>query len=287
MEEKARGPTEKPSFAQKCKNGCTDFGNFLYKKSDKGETLVMGRTGNSWAKIGAFYFVFYGFLAGFFIGMLAIFLTTINKPEDGGGPKLTQFIKNQPGLTRLDQDKGNRIPNPIVRNSTASDNYAKFVNDFLKASYSNSSSNTGIKCARNNTKGIPDGEKPCLYDYMTELGECSNSKNNNFGLNDGKPCLFVKINKVYGWVPEVAGEYLTLSCDQGTPYPKGFLLAAFPFRGQKDFQLPVVAVQVDLTKDSRKTVICKLEGKGIDVSDSVVPSRAFGKIRFEDVTLSK
>ena len=48
------------------------------------------------AKIGVFYLNFYGCLAGFFSAMLAVFMSTLNKPGEGG-PKLTQFIKNQAG----------------------------------------------------------------------------------------------------------------------------------------------------------------------------------------------
>lgn len=53
------------------------------------------------AKIGFFYLIFYGFLAGFFSAMLAVFLTTVENPEEGGRPKLTQFIENQPGMNIL------------------------------------------------------------------------------------------------------------------------------------------------------------------------------------------
>lgn len=275
------GAPEKQTFGQKCHSQWAGFSNFLYRKSDKGETLVMGRTGRSWAKIGLFYLVFYGFLAAFFVAMLSVFLSTINKPEDGG-PKLTQFIKNQPGLTRL-ESKDRPLPeNFIASNTTENKKYAEFITEFLEG-YDNNETYTNEFCDVTKTKGTPAGKKPCRFDYMTHLGECSNSSN-LYGLQVGKPCVFVKINKVYDWVPDVTGQFLKMTCDQGAKvFPDGFLLAAFPFRNQKNFQLPVVAIQVDLTSTLEKTVICKLEGDGIEVSSSVVPSRAYGKIRLDDL----
>jgi len=280
------GNAEKKTMGQKCSSGCSSFGQFLYGQNEKGETTVMGRTGNSWAKIGLFYLIFYGFLAGFFSAMLSIFLTTINKPGEGA-PKLVQYIKNQPGLLRIDSGD-NELDLPFVFNndtlSKTNKDYTKTVSEYLSGF--DTMDNSGSFCDKANVDGIPKGEEPCKYDYMTELGACADNKT-SYGLTEKKPCFFLRINKIYGWVPENDGSpYLKLTCDKGTVMPAGFMLAAFPFRGTKGHQLPVVAVQVDLNSakaNDKLDVTCKLEGKNIKVSGSVVPSRAFGKIRIDNV----
>lgn len=45
----------------------------------------------------------------------------------------------------------------------------------------------------------PPENKTCGVD-IRKFGSCSNA--NNFGLNDDKPCIFVKFDSRPGWVPE-------------------------------------------------------------------------------------
>ena len=62
--------------------------------------------------------------------------------------------------------------------------------------------------------------------------------------------------------------------------PEGFLLSGFPYRKQKSYQSPIVAVKVDVSGGAQ-SVECTLKGKDIEVSGSFNPSRAYGKIKFE------
>ncbi|VDO79383.1 unnamed protein product, partial [Onchocerca flexuosa] len=55
--------------------GDQTFSKFLFNK-DKGTCL--GRTAKSWVQILAFYLVFYSLLIAFWIGCLAIFLSTLD-----------------------------------------------------------------------------------------------------------------------------------------------------------------------------------------------------------------
>ena len=66
-------------------------------------------------------------------------------------------------------------------------------------------------------------------------------------------------------------------------FPEGFMIGGFPFKGQKHYQAPVVAVQVDAPLDKSVTVICDLQGEDIEISDSIVASRAYGRIRIKDI----
>lgn len=277
---------EKIGFGQKLSNGCSSFGKFLYN-SETG--MVMGRSGQSWAKIGLFYLVFYGFLAGFFSAMLAVFMTTINNPNDGG-PKLTQYIKNQAGVTRIG-DK-NLLKGHKADDTNAALAYTNAINKFFEA-YDDTDVYKGGECNVNNTSGVPAGSPAC-YAPKSLLGPCSPDfdpvNKTDYGFSDKKPCVFLKINRVYDWVPTGSGQYLTVDCAGKSKdavigqHPEGFLLAAFPFRGVKGHQLPVVAVQIDAVKaGSSGQVDCKLTGVDIEISGSFNPARSFGKIRIEDV----
>jgi len=260
------GEIEEKTFGQKCGDGFRDFRQFLYN-SETGE--VMGRSGSSWAKIGLFYFVFYGFLAGFFVAMLSVFMTTVNQPGEGP-PKLTQYIANKAGLVRLDRD--NKLTSYNANDTDRIDAYSKVIADFLKGyeSYGNSS---GIQC----------GDKPCSF-KVTDLGDCSGINDKSFGLKSRKPCIFLRINKVFGWTPNGENGFLKLTCEGATVLPTGFQLSAFPFEGQAGYVSPVVAVQIDTTNGEVKKADCYLEGKDIEVSDSYNPTRSYGKIRIEKIS---
>jgi len=270
-------PAEKAkvSFCQKVGNSFAGFGNFLYSKKDVNgieQTLVMGRNGNSWAKIGLFYICFYAFLAGFFAAMLAVFLTTITSPGEGA-PKLTQYIANKPGLT---------LVNPILSQYDFKDQdtvnaFKEKVNSFLAKYDDKGYSEVG--CNAVNRTGYPEGDKPCKFDYKTALGvNCTEST--GYGMKNQKPCILVKMNKVYGWVPEGSSNTLKLECTNANVVNGGYLKAAMPFRGQKFYTNPIAVVQVEGLPDKSVDVQCQLVGDKIEVSDSYNPKRAFGKIEF-------
>jgi len=266
---------QKPSFCQNLSQQCSSFGKFLYN-SDTGE--VLGRGGKSWAKIGFFYLVFYAFLTGFFVAMMAVFLSTVESPEEGGKPKLTQFIANQPGLTRLGSSFGSY---DSAANSSA---YA----DSLIKIFEGIKNNTVYKGECPMTKTDNATIKPC-YAPFTSYGDCkpdmTDMSKSMFGLKDKKPCVFIRINKVYGWVPSGSGDYLKLSCSGSgfiKQFPEGFLLNGFPYQGDRSMELPFVAVQVDATMSV--DVKCDLQGDGIEISDSYNPSRSFGKIAIKEIS---
>lgn len=89
------------------------------------------------------------------------------------------------------------------------------------------------------------------------------------------------MNKVFDWVPSGVETRLKLECKKGEEPVKvlntGFLKAAMPFRGQKDYENPVAVLQPPKSSDTQK-IRCELKGDGIEVSDTYNPKRAFGKI---------
>jgi len=264
---------DKKSRGAKISDGFSNFAKFLFNK-DTGQ--VMGRSGRSWLKIGIFYVIFYSFLAGFFAALLTVFLTTLNDPGKGG-PKLIQFLENKPGLTlleSLDLDY-NRSDTNFVKNHTAK------IRAFLKRY--DDPANGKTKCNIDDKNGMPE-DTSCRFD-TSWLGACdyNQNKTTDFGYGEGVPCIYVRINRIYGWVPKGPSSepnFLVLKCNNPDVQviPKGFAIAAFPFRGQKSpFQLPVVAVKFNVTKIDE--VKCWLVGKGIQVSESYIPHRAYANIK--------
>jgi len=272
------GKQPEPNCCQKFGNGLSNFAEFLYNK-ETGQ--VMGRSGESWLKIGVFYLIFYGFLAAFFSAMLTVFLSTINDPKDGG-PKLTQFIANKPGLT-LVAPKGKAKDWGFYNNGTetdASKAYRKTVNALLETY-----AGDGEPC-----KDSADGRKESNCRFSTEkLGDCGN---NITAVTKDTVCVYVKINKVFGWVPKASnggGNYLNLKCSPDKDLvlePAGFHIGSFPFKGEaaNEFNLPVVALKIKTDTDTvYETINCKLDkdGTGIEISESSVAHRAFGQIDIE------
>lgn len=205
--------------------------------------------------------------------MLTVFLSTLNDVGQGP-PKLIQYLENQPGLTRLSLDLKYKDKDNSAKLIKA---YEDLVSKFL--STYDSEDNGKAMC--NSREPMAEGTS-CKFDYNTHLGECAKKGNNSYGLKDGMPCIYVKMNKIYGWSPKPTDGtpgYLKLSCDGADHkmYPKdGFLISGFPYRGQgANFNLPVVAIKMNASE----ILNCKLEGPGIVTSESFVPHRAYGVIR--------
>jgi sodium/potassium-transporting ATPase subunit beta len=262
------GKETKPGCCQRLGQGFSNFGTFLYN----GETgQVMGRSGESWLKIGVFYLIFYGFLAAFFSAMLTVFLSTLNDVGQGP-PKLTQFLANKPGL--------NLIPKGASLGKLNDDKTIEAYKKSVKSVFDKYDGLTDGKCP-DNSEGR--GTLKCGFNSSL-LGACDPAKTTDFGIKSGMPCVYVKINKVYGWVPKPSVDgspYLNLKCskqgDGVEVFPAGgFHIGSFPFNGEENFELPVVAVQINTTKTT--SVVCELSGPGIEVSESSVPHRAFAKI---------
>ncbi|BHF81159.1 Atp1b1p [Sparganum proliferum] len=105
--------------------------------------------------------------------------------------------------------------------------------------------------------------KVCPFS-LTTLGPCNRA--NEFGYPENKPCVILKINRVYGWMPYIVDQsvpHVLVSCTgqnpedkvnlgplkffpsanlNGTEYGK-FDSIYFPFIGQKGYTSPLVAVQ--------------------------------------------
>ncbi|XP_050389779.1 sodium/potassium-transporting ATPase subunit beta [Patella vulgata] len=277
------------------------FTTFLWNSDEK---KFLGRNARSWAEIGFFYLIFYACLAGFFSSMLVVFYQTIDEHY----PKLMgtdSLLKGNPGMGY--KPKPN-IDSTLIRYlHKEAESYKVFTTelDEYLATYSQQSTNNSNVVECNTTDLRPDETKPCRVDIEALTQNCSSS--NGYGFPDGEPCVLLKLNKIFNWIPEkytdlpedmpedVKADYFTksqiwISCEGenpgdsenlGTPvfYPtQGLGLQYFPFQNQKGYLAPVIFVKfVGIKKHLGLMVECKAWAKNIKHNRSLKE----GSVHFE------
>lgn len=187
-----------------------------------------GRDKHSWKQICAFYWIYYAVLTVIFAIMFSVMLSTIPDPIDG--PDLNRELID-PAMISVPLDIGFA---PNLPESFAPEIATIQANVFDRYPGRDFSS-FGATC---------DGSDP------------------NFGYDASTPCVFLRINRVYGFVPPVSGT-ATVTCSvvfnerpgevSFDVAPSGFPVDQFPFvngaPGQPTdpYEDPLVAVSIDLT----------------------------------------
>ncbi|KAM7012808.1 sodium/potassium-transporting ATPase subunit beta-1a [Tautogolabrus adspersus] len=268
--------------------------------SEKKEFL--GRTGSSWFKILLFYVIFYGCLAGIFIGTIQALLLTISsyKPtyQDRVAP---------PGLSHTPRSEKSEI----AFSKSDEKSYEKYVSSmktFLEPYDENRQSdqmkfeNCGGTPQSYKDRGPLDGKKEqrkaCRFSRNL-LGSCSGDSDETFGFKDGKPCIIVKLNRIVNFRPQAPSNNQSLPEPlQGKVQPnlipiyckhkakedeskigeikyfgmgEGFPLQYYPYYGKMlhpQYLQPLVAIQfTNLTLDQELRIECKVYGENIDYSE--------------------
>ncbi|CAL1541450.1 unnamed protein product [Lymnaea stagnalis] len=288
---------EKPTFSQRMKS----LGLFLWN----GETKeFLGRGGRSWAEIGLFYLVFYACLSGFFIATIAVFYETI----DADNPRLqgeSSLLKGNPGMGYQPMPD---IDTTLIYARTSEEDtkaYVKSINKVLDA-YKNESLNR-VNCS-DLTQPRTDSDKACNFDFANLTQECN--EENGYGFKHGQPCILLKLNKIFGWIPSIWDEkdvsdvpkvikdvYLSdriwVQChgenpadednlgdkDQIKYFPQqGFPLGYYPFKKQLDYLPPLIFVKFsNVTHYTGIMVECQAFGKNIALDRS----ERQGSVHFE------
>uniref|UniRef100_A0A670ZKS0 Sodium/potassium-transporting ATPase subunit beta n=1 Tax=Pseudonaja textilis TaxID=8673 RepID=A0A670ZKS0_PSETE len=186
----------------KAKDGDGNWKKFIWN-SEKKEFL--GRTGGSWFKILLFYVIFYGCLAGIFIGTIQVMLLTVSEFQ----PKYQDRVV-PPGLTNLPRVSKMEISfNPSDPKSY--NVYVTQMETFLKGYESTNQQDINFENCGNEPSpprdrgpfdGSPGALPSCKF-FRNWLGNCSGLDDPNFGYEDGKPCLIIKLNRVLGYIPKL------------------------------------------------------------------------------------
>nr|CAH1755610.1 Na,K-ATPase beta 2 [Oncopeltus fasciatus] len=174
--------------------------NFLY---DPVEGKVLGRTGPSWAKIGVFYLIFYSVLASLFGIMLWIFYHTLD-PRVPRWQLRESLIGQDPGLgfrpMPNDTDSRSTLLWYQGKSRESCNLWTKTLENFLEVYRK-----PGL------TPGRGQNIYNCDYDRPPGKGQVCDvdvkswypcTLENNFNYHLSSPCVFIKLNKIYGWQPE-------------------------------------------------------------------------------------
>ncbi|CDS43526.1 nervana 2 [Echinococcus multilocularis] len=242
------------------------FGLFILNTE---EGTFLSRTLSSWGKILVFYVIFYTCLFGFLTGL--IFFVT-NVAIDANVPSLTgkqSLLRLSPGLTFLPpvDAKGKAFPYPLY-DSDDKAKYVKFMWEYL-SDYHTGSWNCDFY---DGTRGPGNLYDACRFP-LHFMGPCQVRL-----YFDPEFCIYLKMNKIYGYLPDVSGNKIYVSCQatdkaksgelgRAAFYPSAafgnqtvgyFSTVAFPYLNQADYRSPLLAVTFpQIKKNVSITVICK------------------------------
>ncbi|XP_035213513.1 sodium/potassium-transporting ATPase subunit beta-2-like [Stegodyphus dumicola] len=250
-----------------------------------------GRTGLSWFKITIFYIIFYACLAAFWTCMLVVFYQTLENDQ----PKWkldSSRIGSSPGLGFRPSPPDENIDSTLIWFNATRNETVKYwvdnLNDYLSLYKTHDTGNLVQTCRDGQ---MASSEKVCHVPILTGK-EQSCSPERQFGYPEGKPCVLIKLNRIYDWVPESYNEappklaehlkkefkkdlvYITCvgenSADKDNIgdveyYPaQGIEFKYFPFLNQKGYMSPFVFVQfANINRGVLVNIECRAWAKNI------------------------
>jgi len=265
-----------PSDAKNSKkSGLASAREYVYNPRDK---TFFGRTCSSWGKISLFYLVYYAILTAFFAICLMIFFQTMEetRPKQTG---MDSLIKGNPGMAFRPMPK---VSSTLIKFKIGEeDTYRKYVDNIkiLLHKYKKEHEEFGADNYQDcTTSRDDDSDLACKLNLEGLGAECNEA--NNYGYDEGHPCVLMKLNKVFDWEPvmyptgndsnlpeelaanheDYAGTGVAVTCVgenfgdvdnlgevKFTP-EEGFSKVFFPFSGQKGYQAPLVFLKMDNVK---------------------------------------
>lgn len=280
----------------------------MYVNMDKIKELLNTKTScrsfSSWAKLISFYAILYLFIAAFWIVYITIFFQIIDERK----PYLTlsdSIIGQNPGLAIRPRPPKSHISSSLIHFKSSSvgnwQYWAENLNEYIKP-YHELESGAGQHAQGDcNAFGERDPSKFCPFEPRHIPNECSEAQNYSYHL--GKPCILVKLNRIYGWKPETYSirpqgypvqapfndGHIQITCEGRSNvdkenigpldyYPQGIEAKYFPFTNQPGYQSPFVMVHFKNPKPGVLiSVECKAWAKNI-VHDRMLSQ---GQVNFE------
>ncbi|KAM3728898.1 putative sodium/potassium-transporting ATPase subunit [Dirofilaria immitis] len=269
--------------------GDQTFSKFLFNK-DKGTCL--GRTAKSWVQILAFYLVFYSLLIAFWIGCLAIFLSTLDDKIPRYYGKGT-IIGVNPGVGYqpwLLDDPDSTLIRFNIHDKSSYQKYVDTLDKYL-SKYSNLTATRECIGNQSNAQLFTDGTikaenlpkdniiKSCRFE-LTKFAKAGCGKNTNYGFSE---------------VPEIIkGRYkpnfVTLNCDGTSDIDKEHLGNVtyipeagidgkyYPYAVMPNYQQPFAMIKFNnLPRNKIVLVECRAYAQNVEID---ITSK-LGMVNFE------
>ncbi|XP_017878696.1 sodium/potassium-transporting ATPase subunit beta-like [Ceratina calcarata] len=284
-----------------------NFTRFIWNRDTK---AFLDRTAAEWGQLGLFYLCFFAVLGSIFAAQMKIsidYASRLDRPffqYPGVQNSLRTNLRvvrrtfGSPGIVFKPSSVSAVSPIIFVSNSTNNTKPERYVDVLtgLLEEYNKSVSDYDSNCFNEQYKS-DDNKKPCFFD-VTTLGKCSKPP---YGYTKPmQPCVLIKFNKRFDWVPEYYNSTshlpeampdwlkeivkesskvhkVWLSCDGANnvdrehigeieyiPDP-GFPVQYFPFTGKSNYLSPIVALEFkNLTPNRLVTVECDLWASNIN-----------------------
>lgn len=267
--------------------------------------LIYSRSPSSWIRLFAFYGILWICTIAFWIVYMTLFQQTLD--ERVPTLKLADSpIGVVPGLAIRPRPAESKIDSSLIhfKSSSSGDwqHWTDNIKSYLKP-YQELESGAGQHAQGdcNAYGGERDPNKFCPFELRIIPNECSESQ--NFSYHLGKPCILVKLNRIYGWKPEPymippkdyppqapfhAGQ-IQVTCEGQSHadkenigpidyYPQGIDVKYFPFTNQPGYQSPFVMAHF---KNPRPGVLIFIECKAWAKNIEHDRLRSRGMVKFE------
>ncbi|TGZ69920.1 hypothetical protein CRM22_003464 [Opisthorchis felineus] len=249
---------------------------------DPKKKAILGRTASSWALCILFYVVYYLCLAGFFMGMMMVFLHTQVPDDEPARSGMHSILQLQPGVGFRPMVDVQKSLIKFARTDPQSFLvYTENIDAFLETyRVVNAKPENQFASCADGVKSPSDPEKVCKFP-LEQLGVCNAEE--KYGYPEGKPCVILKLNKIFGWLPSIenldVAPNALINCTGQNPadvenlgelryFPEAavngkkygyFDSIYFPFVGQPGYLGPLVAVKFENTRRNVAILVeCKL-----------------------------
>jgi len=195
----------------------TDLGSVVERKVPLGEriskfiwnpdagTFLGGRDGNAWGRLIIFYIAFYGVIALIWAASFALFdfaVLTEDRPVLTGGQNV---LKLTPSLSYIPQP--DYYTSLIRYRNSRFSSARKYVDDLVAfTQWYEDYGQQNILSSNENVKdctadGVNTEPLTTVCRYNLDVARRCNAYV-NFGYIEGAPCIALKLNRVYGWIPD-------------------------------------------------------------------------------------
>lgn len=255
----------KKGLPEEIKHDIRKFSKFVWNPEKE---YFLKRSDKDWARILLFYFCFFAGLAAFTAVTFALYLEVyIDKNHPRWQGKETLLL----GWPSLGLRPMPDFHTTMIRFEQGRAHSYKPFSDHIQAvldQYENQAqeSEAFIDCTNLAEKDRNKG-KACRFQIDSLGKNCTWQR--DYGYDDGKPCILLKLTKIFGWEPELydstdappqlsgrfSSEHIGVSCEGENPIdeenmgplvyfpPEGFPRYYYPYLNQEGYRAPLVMVQ--------------------------------------------